>query len=168
MLAISVNCPIRSITSCLMLCDSSEWVCSGLIMELTAFTLCPLLSMVSCQISMVSVSSVHSNTENGSDTKRKSYFPLLGLIFQVEGGKIIGRRSGGSRIFPRGGARQLQKVLLFFNFLPKTAWKWKNLDPRGGGGASLAPPHGSANAAPPIWDEILYIPTVIFSRIGTC
>ena len=33
--------------------------------------------------------------------------------------------------FPRGG-RQLPKVLLFFNFLPKTAWKWKNLDPRGG------------------------------------
>ena len=28
--------------------------------------------------------------------------------------------SGGSRIFPRGG-RQLPKVLLFFNFLPKTA-----------------------------------------------
>ena len=33
--------------------------------------------------------------------------------------------------FPQGG-RQLPNVLLFFNFLPKTAWKWKNLDPRGG------------------------------------
>ena len=44
--------------------------------------------------------------------------------------------------FPQGG-RQLPKVLLFFNFLPKTAWKWKNLDPRGGG---RAPPLGSANA----------------------
>ena len=33
--------------------------------------------------------------------------------------------------------RQLPKVLLFFNFLPKTAWKWKNL---GLQGASLAPP----------------------------
>ena len=53
-------------------------------MELTAFTLCPLLSMVSCQVSMVSVSSVLSNIAKGSDTKRKSYFPLLGLIFQAE------------------------------------------------------------------------------------
>ena len=41
--------------------------------------------------------------------------------------------------FPQGG-RQLPKLLLFFTFLPKTAWKWKNLDPRGGGRASLAPP----------------------------
>ena len=40
--------------------------------------------------------------------------------------------------FPQGG-RQLPKVLLFFNFLLKTAWKWKNLDPQGGR-ASLAPP----------------------------
>ena len=47
--------------------------------------------------------------------------------------------SGGSRIFPRGG-RQLPKVLLFFNFLPKTAWKWKNLDPRGGARVPGAPP----------------------------
>ena len=43
------------------------------------------------------------------------------------------------------GGRQLPKLLLFFTFLPKTAWKWKNLDPRGGGGASLASPLGSAN-----------------------
>ena len=40
--------------------------------------------------------------------------------------------------FPRGG-RQLPKVLLFFNFLPKTAWKWKNLDP-GGGARPWRPP----------------------------
>ena len=47
----------------------------------------------------------------------------------------------GSRIFPRG-VRNLPKLLLFFKFLPKTAWKWKNLDPRGGvPGAPL----GSAN-----------------------
>ena len=39
--------------------------------------------------------------------------------------------------FPEG-VRQLPKVLLFFNFFPKTAWKWKNLDPPRG--ASLAPP----------------------------
>ena len=51
--------------------------------------------------------------------------------------------SGGSRIFPRG-VRQLPKLLLFFKFLPKTAWKWKNLDPQGGR-ASLAPPLRSAN-----------------------
>ena len=47
--------------------------------------------------------------------------------------------SGGSRIFP-GGGRQLPKVLLFFNFLPKTAWKWKNLDPQGGARVPGAPP----------------------------
>ena len=41
--------------------------------------------------------------------------------------------------FPRGGGRQLPKVLLFFNFLPKTAWKWKNLDP-GGGARPWCPP----------------------------
>ena len=29
--------------------------------------------------------------------------------------------SGGSRIFPGGGGRQLPKLLLFFTFLPKTA-----------------------------------------------
>ena len=46
--------------------------------------------------------------------------------------------------FPQGG-RQPPKLLLFFTFLPKTAWKWKNLDPQGGR-ASLAPPLGSANA----------------------
>ena len=32
--------------------------------------------------------------------------------------------------FPKGVC-QLQKLLLYFKFLPKTAWKWKNLDPRG-------------------------------------
>ena len=46
--------------------------------------------------------------------------------------------------FPQGG-RQLPKVLLFFNFLPKTAWKWKNLDPRGGGARVPGAPLGSAN-----------------------
>ena len=38
------------------------------------------------------------------------------------------------------GGRQLPKVLLFFNFLPKTAWKWKNLDPQGGARVPGAPP----------------------------
>ena len=47
--------------------------------------------------------------------------------------------SGGSRIFPRG-VRQLPKLLLFFEFLLKTAWKWKNLDPQGGARVPGAPP----------------------------
>ena len=46
--------------------------------------------------------------------------------------------------FPRAGAPTPQSGDYFFNFLPKTAWKWKNLDPRWGGGAFLAP-LGSAN-----------------------
>ena len=45
--------------------------------------------------------------------------------------------------FPQG-VRQLPNVLLFFKYLLKTAWKWKNLDPQGGGahvpGAPLDPP----------------------------
>ena len=41
--------------------------------------------------------------------------------------------------FPQGG-RQLPKLLLFFTFLPKTAWKWKNLDPQGGARVPGAPP----------------------------
>ena len=36
--------------------------------------------------------------------------------------------SGGSRIFPRRG-RQLPKTYYFPNYLLKTAWIWKNLDP---------------------------------------
>ena len=42
--------------------------------------------------------------------------------------------------FPRGGGRQLPKLLLFFTFLPKTAWKWKNLDPQWGGARPWRPP----------------------------
>ena len=43
---------------------------------------------------------------------------------------MAGGCSGGSRIFLRGCANS-QKCYYFSNFLPKTAWKWKNLD-RGG------------------------------------
>ena len=50
--------------------------------------------------------------------------------------------SSRSRIFPRV-VRQLPKLLLFFRFLPKTSWKWKNLDPHGG--ARPWRPLGSAN-----------------------
>ena len=52
--------------------------------------------------------------------------------------------SGRSRIFPRG-VRQIPKILLFFNFWPKSAWQWKNLDPRGGGVRPWRPTLGSAN-----------------------
>ena len=38
--------------------------------------------------------------------------------------------SGGSRIFWRGCVNS-QKCYYFSIFLPKTAWKWKNLDPMG-------------------------------------
>ena len=46
--------------------------------------------------------------------------------------------SGGYRIFPRLGV-PTPKNLLFSNFLPKTEWNWKNLDPWRR--ASLAPPY---------------------------
>ena len=45
--------------------------------------------------------------------------------------------SDGSRIFLRGGGANSQSWCANLYFWPKTAWKWKNLDP---GGASLAPP----------------------------
>ena len=50
---------------------------------------------------------------------------------------IFPRLGGGSRIFLRGCANSQIGIILQF-FLPKSAWKWKNLDPRWG--ASLAPP----------------------------
>ena len=53
--------------------------------------------------------------------------------------------SGGSRIFLGGEEAPTPKVgmvtICFAFFLPKTAWKWKNLDPGGEGvsGALLDP-----------------------------
>ena len=83
-------------------------------------------------------------------TDRHAHDWLTSLV----GCKMFSKFSGGSRIFPGGGGRQLPKLLLFFTFLPKTAWKWKNLDPQGGR-ASLAPPLGSANEiifwGKPLW-----------------
>ena len=55
------------------------------------------------------------------------------------GGFVIHTDQWRIQDFPQGG-RQLPKVLLFFNFLPKTAWKWKNLDPQGGARVPGAPP----------------------------
>ena len=54
--------------------------------------------------------------------------------------------------FPLGCANS-QKYYNFANFLPKTLWKWKNLDPGGcvPGAPSLDPPVGS----PAITNEIL-------------
>ena len=46
--------------------------------------------------------------------------------------------------FSRGSAPTPKSAIIFHFFLPKTAWKWKNLDPHGGG-ASLAPPFWSAS-----------------------
>ena len=40
--------------------------------------------------------------------------------------------SGGSRIFLRGGANSQSGCANLFSW-PKTAWKWKNLDPQAGG-----------------------------------
>ena len=48
--------------------------------------------------------------------------------------------------FSWGGGRQLPKWDYFFNFLLKTAWKWKNLGPPGGGARPWRPPldrHGT-------------------------
>ena len=54
--------------------------------------------------------------------------------------------SGGSRIFPRGCANS-QNCYYFSNFLPKIAWKWKNLDSQGGARPWRSPPLlRSANA----------------------
>ena len=51
--------------------------------------------------------------------------------------------SGGFRILlGGGGGHQFRKWGNFANFLPKNAWKWKNLDPRGRPWRTL----GSANA----------------------
>ena len=49
--------------------------------------------------------------------------------------------NGGSRIFLRGAPTPKVGVLTYF--LPKTAWKWKNLDP--GGGVPGIPPLRSTN-----------------------
>ena len=61
------------------------------------------------------------------------FYCLVGLV-GIPSGK---ENSGGCGIFLRGANSQSGCTnLLFCNFvLPKTAWKWKNLDPKG---ASLA------------------------------
>ena len=67
----------------------------------------------------------------------KVLFDVCKYVLAVFPSQKIDNCSGGSRIFPRRG-RQLPKPYYFPNYLLKTAWKWKNLDPRGG--VSLAPP----------------------------
>ena len=53
----------------------------------------------------------------------------------------MAQSSGGSRIFLKGVPTPKVGVLTYYfaNFLPKTVWRWKNLDPEGGR-TSLAPP----------------------------
>ena len=48
--------------------------------------------------------------------------------------------------FPEKGALTSKggAYLLFGQLFPKTAWKWRNFGPEGGGHASLAPPLRSA------------------------
>ena len=52
--------------------------------------------------------------------------------------------SRGSRTLP-GGCPNSQKCYYFSIFLPKTAWKWKNLDSQGDARPWRAPALGSAN-----------------------
>ena len=60
--------------------------------------------------------------------------------------------SSGSRISQKAGVGATSKVgvptYYLAKFLPKTAWKWKNLDPRVGAGTSLASPLRSSNGFP--------------------
>ena len=84
-----------------------------------------------------------SSFQDGSNVQREwsvHFIPQNKIHFQRKQ-EIASICSGGSRIFPRGVC-QLPKLLLFFKFLSKTAWKWKNLDPGGGRvpGAPLDPP----------------------------
>ena len=70
------------------------------------------------------------------------YWASLFLLPHLESAGLLNKASGGSRIFPRGGANSQSGCANLF-FRQKTAWKWKNLDPQGGR-ASLAPPLRSA------------------------
>ena len=58
-------------------------------------------------------------------------------------GMFVERLGGASRIFPRGGVRELPKVLLFFNFFAENSKKMEEFGPRGDvPGASLGSPTG--------------------------
>ena len=68
------------------------------------------------------------------------YFPQIftqiGCMIENVKIPIDHHTSGGSRISPRRGC-QLPRGganIRFCQIFPKTAWNWKNLDPRGGGG----------------------------------
>ena len=70
---------------------------------------------------------------------------------------LASRTSGDSRIFLKGEGANSQNGcgnLLFCNFLPKTAWKWKNLDRRGG---FLVLP-----LDPPLWTLLAFVDICLF------
>ena len=60
----------------------------------------------------------------------------------VYGSDLSSTISGGSRFTRRGGANPPEGDIniRFCQIFPKTAWNWKNLDPRRGVGVSLARP----------------------------
>ena len=77
--------------------------------------------------------------------------------------------------FPEG-VRQLPKSYYFADILPKTAWKWKNLDPRGR--ASLVPPFNLPMPFPHCWSRSRSRPLAVWTsykawnqltlRLGIC
>ena len=71
--------------------------------------------------------------------KNRLAHPLWELAPPPPGKSWIHHCSGESRIFP-SLMRQLPNLDYFAICLPKTAWKWKNLDPRRGVPLALPPP----------------------------
>ena len=71
--------------------------------------------------------------------------------------------------FPRGGGANPKGAgganLLFGQFFPKTAWKWRNLGPEGGGRASLAPPLRSATAQDYLFCFLFYFLPFFLKKI---
>ena len=84
--------------------------------------------------------------QNRSHFSEKWLFAIRSLIYWFDQWRIQDSPEGGANP-PGGGA-----TYYFAQFLPKTAWKWKNLDPEGGARASLAPP-----LDPPIYSGAILI-----------
>ena len=94
-------------------------------------------------VTRIAASTSHNNTDRRIDEYSRCSGEECEELFSLT--------SGGSRISPRRG-RQLPggggANLWFCQFLPKTAWKWRNFGPPGGGGGArpLRPPLRSATA----------------------
>ena len=71
--------------------------------------------------------------------------PTKYIDAKIEDSLDISTYSGGSRIFPRGGA-PTPKIAIIFHIFAENCMKMKEFGPSGG--ASLAPPLGSANDLP--------------------